>query len=523
MATPSEIMGRYRAGRPARRGRHVHGLPGDRHRCSSARWPSSCWPSTWPRTRTSSRASAARRWPRRACSIRTSCRCSTPARTPTRTATSSSWSTWTGPRARTCCASRSSSTSSETVAIVRDACHGLDYAHRAGVVHRDVKPGNLLMVEETGATKLADFGIAKAAEQTRITQVGAVLGTAAYLSPEQAQGDEAGPPSDIYSLGVCAYQFLTGQAAARVLVAHRARAEAAGASQVEPVSIHRPDVPPELDRAIRRLPRARARRPLPLDARDGAQALDAGLQGDDTEATPLAAGGADARQEATRALTPGDLRTPGDAHPRRRGARAPSRPPRRAARRPGRSRERRASASALARKRRRRRAFLAVLAALMAAVAITLALLASSDGGGTAASTPSTATTCSSRSTASSSSSASTQALSATSAAYARRHRGARSGRRPSSPSRRRRRRRRGRCRSACSMALRRAARRSWRASAGLLLGLAPARAWRGRHRSSASASCASARAERIPASSRCSWPRSRSALVAAASACRRS
>jgi eukaryotic-like serine/threonine-protein kinase len=67
----------------------------------------------------------------------------------------------------------------QTVGIVRDACHGLDYAHRAGVVHRDVKPGNLLVSGETGMTKLADFGIAKAAEQTRITQVGSVLGTAA--------------------------------------------------------------------------------------------------------------------------------------------------------------------------------------------------------------------------------------------------------------------------------------------------------------------------------------------------------
>ena len=99
----------------------------------------------------------------------------------------------------------------ETVQIVRDACHGLDYAHRSGVVHRDVKPGNLLISDETGITKLADFGIAKAAEQTRITQVGSVLGTAAYLSPEQARGEEAGPASDIYSLGVCAYQFLAGR------------------------------------------------------------------------------------------------------------------------------------------------------------------------------------------------------------------------------------------------------------------------------------------------------------------------
>jgi serine/threonine protein kinase len=99
----------------------------------------------------------------------------------------------------------------DTVRIVRDACHGLDYAHRASVIHRDVKPGNLLVASETGTTKLADFGIAKAAEQTRITQVGSVLGTAAYLSPEQAAGEETGVPSDIYSLGVCAYQFLTGR------------------------------------------------------------------------------------------------------------------------------------------------------------------------------------------------------------------------------------------------------------------------------------------------------------------------
>ena len=115
----------------------------------------------------------------------------------------------------------------ETVAIVRDACHGLDYAHRAGVVHRDVKPGNLLIAEEVHTTKLADFGIAKAAELTRITQVGSVLGTAAYLSPEQAHGEEAGPASDIYSLGVCTYQFLTGRLPHEYTLAHRAGAQAA--------------------------------------------------------------------------------------------------------------------------------------------------------------------------------------------------------------------------------------------------------------------------------------------------------
>jgi hypothetical protein len=77
-------------------------------------------------------------------------------------------------------------------------------------VHRDVKPGNLLRSRD-GAVKLADFGIAKAAEQSDITKVGSVLGTAAYLSPEQARGEPAGPASDLYALGVVAYQLLAGR------------------------------------------------------------------------------------------------------------------------------------------------------------------------------------------------------------------------------------------------------------------------------------------------------------------------
>ena len=80
----------------------------------------------------------------------------------------------------------------EALSIIEQACEGLHYAHRHGVVHRDVKPGNLLRARE-GEVKLADFGIAKATEQSSITQVGSVLGTAAYLAPEQARGEEAGP------------------------------------------------------------------------------------------------------------------------------------------------------------------------------------------------------------------------------------------------------------------------------------------------------------------------------------------
>jgi len=98
----------------------------------------------------------------------------------------------------------------QAVEIVAQACRGLDYAHRNGVVHRDVKPGNLL-VSDADVVKLADFGIARATDQSSITQVGSVLGTAAYLSPEQARGEEAGPRADLYSLGVVTYQLLSGR------------------------------------------------------------------------------------------------------------------------------------------------------------------------------------------------------------------------------------------------------------------------------------------------------------------------
>ena len=171
----------------------------------------------------------------------------------------------------------------QTVDIVRGSCHGLDYAHRAGVVHRDVKPGNLLVSDESGTVKLADFGIAKAAEQTRITQVGAVLGTAAYLSPEQATGEEAEAPSDIYSLGVCAYQFLTG----RLPHEYSSLTELALKQQREavvPIRELRPDVSPELDRAIRvALERDPGNRYG--SALDMAAAIDAGVRGEDTAAT----------------------------------------------------------------------------------------------------------------------------------------------------------------------------------------------------------------------------------------------
>lgn len=84
---------------------------------------------------------------------------------------------------------------------------GLAYAHGRGVVHRDLKPANLLRADD-GTVKIADFGIARAVEETMVTQVGTVLGTLRYLSPEQAAGKPVGPEADIYSLGVVLDELL---------------------------------------------------------------------------------------------------------------------------------------------------------------------------------------------------------------------------------------------------------------------------------------------------------------------------
>ena len=95
--------------------------------------------------------------------------------------------------------------------IIRQAALALAEAHRVGMVHRDVKPGNLLVRRSDGAVKITDFGIARAADAVPLTQNGMVVGTAQYFSPEQAEGRVVGPPSDVYSLGVVAYECLAGR------------------------------------------------------------------------------------------------------------------------------------------------------------------------------------------------------------------------------------------------------------------------------------------------------------------------
>jgi eukaryotic-like serine/threonine-protein kinase len=129
------------------------------------------------------------------------------------------------------------------VDLLLQVCAGLEHAHAAGLVHRDIKPQNLL-IRSDGVVKIADFGIARTLQATQLTQAGTVLGTAAYLAPEQAAGDTVTAAADIYSLGVVAYELLTG----RTPYAFESLADLALKQQEPPPPLT--EVPPELGRVI---------------------------------------------------------------------------------------------------------------------------------------------------------------------------------------------------------------------------------------------------------------------------------
>src|SRR3954466_13092675 len=135
------------------------------------------------------------------------------------------------------------------IEYARQILSALRFAHRHGIVHRDIKPHNVL-VDGEGRVKVTDFGIARAGT-SQMTETGSIVGTAQYLSPEQARGGEVDPRSDLYSLGIVLYELLTGktpfegETPVEIAMKHLS-------TTPKPPSKLRPDVPRELDMVVMR-------------------------------------------------------------------------------------------------------------------------------------------------------------------------------------------------------------------------------------------------------------------------------
>ena len=172
----------------------------------------------------------------------------------------------------------------ETQRISTEIAAGLAHAHGRGLVHRDLKPSNVLFDSE-GRAKIADFGIAHMGDAGALTEAGTVLGTASYISPEQASGTLAGPPSDVYSFGVILFRMLTGRLpfiAANAMEVVRMQRD----DPPPTVGEFRPDAPARLERlTAAALAKDPGRRPA-----DGA-ALLRELQGTEEDATVIVAPG----------------------------------------------------------------------------------------------------------------------------------------------------------------------------------------------------------------------------------------
>ncbi len=187
--------------------------------------------------------------------------------------------------------------------LLAQAADGLGAAHAAGIVHRDVKPANL-MVTPDRQVKVTDFGIARAAEGLGLTGTGEVMGTPQYLSPEQAQGQTSTPASDVYSLGVVAFECLAGQ---RPFVGETAVATAL-AHLREPVPDLPPAVPADLAAVVRR-----SMAKLPQERFADGTALAAALRNPATAATqvvPVATRGSPPRAGADHDHAAHDRRGP---------------------------------------------------------------------------------------------------------------------------------------------------------------------------------------------------------------------
>ncbi len=181
------------------------------------------------------------------------------------------------------------------VAVVQDlmaqAADALGVAHRAGIVHRDVKPANLLVTPDR-QVKITDFGIARALDSVALTRTGSVMGTPQYLSPEQARGNPSTPASDVYSLGVVAFECLTGR---RPFEAETPVATALAHLQ-QPV----PQLPAQIPGPIAAVVR-RALAKNPAERYDDGTAFAEALRAPDVAAAAVGAGGGD--DDGTRVLT----------------------------------------------------------------------------------------------------------------------------------------------------------------------------------------------------------------------------
>jgi len=235
-----------------------------------------------------------------------------------------------GPTLKDEITSRAPLPEAEVVNWATQALDALEFAHRQGVVHRDIKPHNMVLTDE-GRLKVTDFGIARAANVAQMTEVGSIVGTAQYLSPEQARGLDVGPQSDLYSMGIVLYEMLTGELPFN------------GDSAVEIAMKQVSDPPPSIRkknrlvsegleqvvmRALSKDPALRHR-----SARQMAEELRrvsrGGAASSDTQmATRILTGGAEAVQAYTGAQTsvlqpPARRRPRGSSRPGRAGARSP--------------------------------------------------------------------------------------------------------------------------------------------------------------------------------------------------------
>ena len=207
------------------------------------------------------------------------------------------------------------------------AAAALDAAHANGIVHRDVKPANLLL-DSDDRVKVADFGVASAADLGSFTEAGTVVGTAGYLAPEQARGERATPASDLYALAVVAFELLTGE---RPFERESSTAEAMAhvSAPIPPASSTNPQLPPELDDV---LARGLAKEPVHRFATAGELRRSASRR-----APP---GGRDDARRRDPRCCPAARPSAGAAAPAPPRRRAARRHPRRSAPRPGRRRRR---------------------------------------------------------------------------------------------------------------------------------------------------------------------------------------